>query len=258
MKNNRLEQIEWILSVQKEASVVELASMLKVSDMTIRRDLIELEQKGVVTRYHGGAFISAAEPKSLLPAYHPESCPDEKAAIGREASRYLKEILFGKEINSVILMSGSTMMEMVKCIDYTIPVTAVTDNLSIAYTLSQNANNSVMLLGGKVYPPSMSVNGFLAEQMLNYLSVDCTFMGTSAIDGDGCLYCYDDKHASFLEKLLLISHRIIVLADHTKLGATSLVKVGLMDESFTVITNDKASRPLLEKYESMGVKIMMV
>ena len=49
-----------------------------------------------------------------------------------------------------------------------------------------------------------------------------------------------------------------MLADHTKLGATSLVKVGLMDESFTVITNDKASKPLLEKYESMGVKIMMV
>lgn len=258
MKNNRLEQIEWILSVQKEASVVELASMLKVSDMTIRRDLIELEQKGIVTRYHGGAFISAAEPKSLLPAYHPESCPEEKAAIGREASRYLKEILFGKEISSVILMSGSTMYEMVKCIDYTIPVTIVTDNLNIAYTLGQNANNSVMLLGGKVYAPSMSVNGYLAEQMLDYLSVDCTFMGTSAIDEDGCLYCYDDKHASFLKKLLTISHRIIVLADHSKLGTTSLVKVSNMDENFSIITNSRASQPLLEKYESMGVEIMKV
>lgn len=258
MKNDRLEQIEWILSVQKEASVVELASMLKVSDMTIRRDLIELEQKGIVTRYHGGAFISAAEPKSLLPVYHPESCPEEKAVIGREASRYLKGILFGQETSSVMLMSGSTMYEMVKCIDYTIPVTTVTDNLNIAYTLGQNANNSVMLLGGKVYAPSMSVNGYLAEQMLDYLSVDCTFMGTSAIDEEGCLYCYDDKHASFLEKLLAISHRIIVLADHSKLGTTSLVKVSNMDEDFSIITNKSASQELLEKYESMGVEIMQV
>ena len=58
MKNNRLEQIEQILRVQKEAGVMELASRLKVSDMTIRRDLIELEQKGIVARYHGGASIS--------------------------------------------------------------------------------------------------------------------------------------------------------------------------------------------------------
>ena len=53
MKNNRLEQIERILRVQKEASVMELASRLKVSDMTIRRDLIELEQKGIVDIMEG-------------------------------------------------------------------------------------------------------------------------------------------------------------------------------------------------------------
>lgn len=256
MKNNRLEQIEQILRVQKEVSVMELASLLKVSDMTIRRDLIELEQRGIVDRYHGGASISAGEPERLLPAGRTETCPEEKAAIGQKAAQYLKELLFGREINSVMLMSGTTISEMVRSIDYTIPVAAVTDNLDIAYTLGKNADNSVMLLGGKVYPPSMSVNGFLAEQMLDYLSADCTFMGTSAIDEEGCLYCYDDQYASLLKKLLAISNRMIVLADYSKLGTASLVKVSRMDESFSLITDGKASEVFLEKYKKLGVKII--
>lgn len=256
MKNNRLEQIERILRVQKEASVMELASRLKVSDMTIRRDLIELEQKGIVDRYHGGASISAEESQSLLPAKDEEIRPEGKTAIGQRAGQYLKELLLCKEINSVMLMSGSTISEMVRSIDYTIPVTAVTDNLDIACTLGKNADNSVMLLGGKVYSPSMSVNGFLAEQMLDYLSADCTFMGTSAIDEDGCIYCYDDKYASLLKKILTISNRIIVLADHSKLGTASLVKVSRMDESFSLLTDEKASEVYLEKFKELGVKII--
>lgn len=256
MKNNRLEQIERILRVQKKASVMELASRLKVSDMTIRRDLIELEQKGIVARYHGGASISDGDPQSLLPASGGETCPEEKTAIGQRAGQYLKELLLCKEINSVMLMSGSTISEMVRSINYTIPVTTVTDNLDIACTLGRNADNSVMLLGGKVYSPSMSVSGFLAEQMLDYLSADCTFMGTSAIDEEGCIYCYDDKYASLLKKLLTISNRIVVLADHSKLGTASLVKVSRMDESFSLLTDDKASESCLEKYRELGVKII--
>ena len=256
MKNNRLEQIEQILRVQKEAGVMELASRLKVSDMTIRRDLIELEQKGIVARYHGGASISSGEPKSLLPVNGMEECPEEKKAIGQRAGQYLKELLLCKEINSVMLMSGSTISEMVRSIDYTIPVTAVTDNLDIAYTLGRNSDNSVMLLGGKVYSPSMSVNGFLAEQMLDYLSADCTFMGTSAIDEAGYLYCYDDKYASPLKKLLTISNKIIVLADHSKLGTASLVKVSRMDKSFSLLTDEKAPEVFLEKYKELGVNII--
>ncbi len=256
MKNERLEQIRQILSQQKEASVTGLAAMLNVSDMTIRRDLIELEQKGIVTRYHGGAFIAAAPPRGLRPEAPQSPDSGEKAAIGRAASRYLKELLSGREISSVILMSGSTMFEMVRSIDYTIPVPTVTDNLNIAYTLSQDADNSVMILGGKVSPTHMSVDGFLAEQMLDHLSADCTFMGTSAVDEAGCLYCYDDKYASLLKKLLAVSHRLVVLAEHSKLGTTSLVKVSRMDERFSLITGEGAPEALLKRYKDLGVKII--
>lgn len=255
MKNDRLEKIRQILTEQKEASVTGLAAMLDVSDMTIRRDLIELEQKGIVTRYHGGAFIADAQPPSLRRADDHKSSPGEKAAIGQAASRYLKGLLAAGEIDSVILMSGSTMFEMVRYIDQTIPVTIVTDNLNIAYTLSQDTGNSVMILGGKVSPAHMSVDGFLAEQMLDHLSADCTFMGTSAIDEEGCLYCYDDKYASLLKKLLAVSHRLVVLAEHSKLGATSLVRVSRMDERFTLITGEQAPQDLLGRYEDLGVKI---
>lgn len=258
MKSNRLEQIEWILNIQKDASVAELASMLKVSEMTVRRDLIELEKRGIVTRYHGGAIISSAEIKTMLPAYHPEECMEEKRQIGSAACNYLREMISGGEVNSVVMLAGSTMIEMVKAVDYTIPITVVTGNLSIANILSQNVNNSVILLGGKVYPPTMSVSGFLAEQTLTYLSVDCTFMGISAIDKDGWMYCYDDMDASFLQRLLKVSRHNIILADHTKFGTTCPMRVCRLDGDFEIITDKNVSQEFLAAYTALGVKITQV
>lgn len=258
MKNIRWEQIVHILKIQKEASVSELASMLKVSDMTIRRDLIELEKEGKVTRYHGGAFISAVSPLSVIPSYHPETSQEEKERIGMAGKEYLKELISHKEINSVTLMSGSTVQSMLKKIDFTIPVTTIADSIYIAQMVSQNANNNVIQLGGKIQPPSLNVSGFLAEQMLNYLSLDYTFMGTAALDSQGNLYCYDDSHASFVKKLLNNSQHIVVMADHTKLGATCLVKIAPMNSKYTLITDKAASKEFLDSYKKMGVQIIAV
>lgn len=257
MKTNRWNQIEYILKIQKEASVSELASMLKVSEMTIRRDLMELEKEGRVTRYHGGAFISAAGLQNVLPAYHPETCPQEKEQIGSAGKEYLKKILAQKEASSVTFMSGSTMQSMVEKIDFTIPVTAIVDNLYTAQTIAQNANNSIIQLGGRLEAPSLNVSGYLAEQMLNYLSLDYTFMGTAALDFDGYLYCFYDSHASFVEKLLTNSRHIVVLADYTKLGSSSLVKITSMNHKFTLITNQSADKQILENYQRLGVEIIL-
>ena len=258
MNQNRLDQIEKILRVQKQASVLELASLLKVSDMTIRRDLNVLESQGKVNRYFGGASISPELfQKDDLPAYHPDQCVEEKRRIGKAGRDYLRSILLSSNPASISLLSGTTVLEMVNAIDFTIPASIITDNLKTTQVLAQNAHNNIIMLGGKVSLPSLNLVGYFAERTLESLTIEYTFTGMAGIDFDGNLYCYDEQHASVLRRLLRNSNHIIVLADHSKIGFNSMVRITQMDNSYMLLTDTGADKACLQNYRKMGIEVML-
>jgi len=258
MKKNRPEQIINILQDKKKVSVAELTASLNVSDMTIRRDLIELEKRGALIRYHGGAYI--ADNVKHKPEYNAsaEEYYSEKEEIAYQGCKYLKKLLTQNSINSVTFGGGSTIFAMVKKIDFSIPVSIITDTLKTAEILSENPDNTVIMVGGVLNFPGQNAIGYLAEQMLNDLSIDYIFMGTSAIDDMGNVYCYSNFEASILKKMLSKAKHIVVLADISKIGKSNLVRVFKMNDQFTLITNKTTPEKYLKTFLNMGVEIITV
>ena len=168
--NERQNRIMEIMRQQNAVSVATLSSLMKVSEVTIRKDLTMLEEQHMLYRVHGSAILvnryindrSVAEKEKLF--------ADEKHAIGAYAAR-----LIGPD-DTIMVASGTTTLAMVREIGQNDRLTVITSAFSVASELSSRRSVDVIQLGGMVRRSSLSVLGPFAEQMLESLSCSKLFI----------------------------------------------------------------------------------
>ena len=175
------------LRTQGEASIVELAALFGTSEMTIRRDLDQLEDDGLARRARGGAISVQSrsfEPPILQRASHSS---DAKHAIGAAAASMLREN------ETVFLDVGTTTHEMAKAIAPDVPITAITSSLLIAMELSTKPAVKTIVTGGVIRLGEMSLIGPRAQASF----ADLNF------DGQSDLVLYRDRGVSGTTLLVL-------------------------------------------------------
>jgi DeoR/GlpR family transcriptional regulator of sugar metabolism len=254
-KSERHKRIQTIINKNGHATVAELSSLFDVSAATIRRDLEEMDQQGLIQREHGGAARAdraASEPPVLLRV-------DEQAAEKQRIARAALELVHSGE--TIFLGSGTTTFQIAKALaERARPLknlTVITNALNIAGELVNLSDVTLIVIGGVVRHSEMSMVGPVAEQALRELRADKVFMGIRAInlhDGltnDNLMEIQTDR------AILELASHVILVADHTKFGKVSTSRVGPVEIVDRLITDDQVPITMLRELESRGIEVII-
>jgi len=241
-----------LLAENGEVLVTDLSRKFHVSEVTIRNDLAQLEQKNTLIRARGGAI------KFETRMAYDQRVVDkskihfkEKALIGKEAAKHVKES------DTIIIDSGSTTSEMVRnFIDFQ-DITVITNALDIANRLISKPNINVIIPGGYLRKNSISMVGPMAEKSLRNFNVDKAFLGVDGIDTRHGLYTPNVEEARLNEVMIEISKEVILLVDSSKFKIRSLAFICAIDKVHKVITDSNILTDDRKRLEDAGVEVII-
>ncbi|MGG4441706.1 DeoR/GlpR family DNA-binding transcription regulator [Brevibacillus fortis] len=242
--NKILEQ----LKSEQSVTVSQLSLALDVSEVTIRKDLIKLENDGLLTRIHGGATITNFLPLERSFTEKLAERSEEKQAIAYQA---LSHIQPG---DTVILGAGTTMMELAKLLRGMNDLTVVTNAVNIAMELNSQGKHHVILIGGEMRHKSFALVGSVAAENLRGLSVFKCFIGADGVHPENGLTTLNLAEAQINQVMMERARKVYVLADHSKFGETHLAKFAGLSDVDRIIT-DAAAQSFASKYAELGINL---
>ncbi|WP_409485603.1 DeoR/GlpR family DNA-binding transcription regulator [Arsenicicoccus dermatophilus] len=217
---------------ESRVEVAGLADELDVTPETIRRDLTVLERHGLVRRVHGGAIAVeklAFEPTTQMRA---EQRTAEKSAIAQRARELVPES------GVVLLDAGTSTLALAHLLPTGGELTVVTSSLSIAQALSSREDVALYLLGGRVRVRTLAAVGAWAVDALRDVHVDVAFIGTNGLTIDEGLTTPDPSEAAVKRAMIGVAQRVVVVADHSKVGVAHFCRFGRLGDIDTFITDD--------------------
>lgn len=246
------ERHETILNKLKEFGKVyvqELSDSLDVSEVTIRKDLRILEEKGLLFRTHGGATISNPYTSDRPVSEKEKVQAEEKAAIAAEAVK----LIGGND--SIILASGTTILAVARKIQSNVRLNVITSALNVALELSKRENIEILQLGGQLRNSSTSVVGPYAEQFMDGITCGILFLGVDGIDLEYGLTTSNLMEASLNQKFIEVAQYNVVVADHTKFGKRGFSRICSLECIQHIITDQGISPDIVQKLEESGVQV---
>jgi DeoR/GlpR family transcriptional regulator of sugar metabolism len=207
----------------------ELADSLGVTDETIRRDLSRLEEQGVVRRAHGGA-VALRSTDETDTSFRLREHAAEKVAIGKRAAELVRDR------SSIVLDSGTTTLCLAKALHAKQDLVVVTTAVTNAIELVGNPRTTVVMTGGVIRPSTFGASGQLAAATLRGLHVDQAFVAIHSVSVDGGLTYPLFEEVDAKRAMIEAATEVILLADHSKFGRQSLVRVAPITAVHRIVT----------------------
>lgn len=196
----------------RRVNVSQLATDLDVTAETIRRDLSELEQRGLVRRVHGGAI--AVDQVSLEP-----EVLERSLTMVREKRRIAERALEELPIEGTVFVdAGTTTGVLADLMPSGRHLTVVTHSLPIALTLTGRPAYRVVTLGGEVRARTLASVGPWAERQLSQVGTDVAFVAANGLSPARGLTTPNPIEAGIKRAIVASGKRVVLLADHTKYG----------------------------------------
>ncbi|MHB1310130.1 MAG: DeoR/GlpR family DNA-binding transcription regulator [Limisphaerales bacterium] len=249
--NARWQTIEARVQREGECSVERLARECAVSEMTIRRDLAALARSGRIVRTHGGAALGTRILFEFGFLQRARENDRAKESIGRTAAALVPEG------STVMMDSGTTTLALAHALQHHAKLTVVTTSLPVASALQHAPGVSVLLLGGFVRRDSPDLAGALTESNLEILRADLAFLGSDGIDLQGNLYNQSPEVARMLGKMAAAAGSVYVVADHSKIGRTALVRFGNITHWQGLITDEGLPQTQGTALRRSGVNVIL-
>ena len=199
--------------------------------MTVRRDLDKLEADGVLRRTHGGAVAQHRTQIELNYLARQKQHRREKESIGELAAGLVED---GQ---SVFLDAGTTVLAMVQHLTDRKALTVITTSLPVQMALLNSPSVDVILVGGQVLAPTMSLIGTLAQETISNMRFDWTFLGTGGIDVDRGLTHSTMEEIPIKKAAAASGSKVAVLVDHHKFGYNALSLFMPMDDIDMIVTD---------------------
>ncbi|MFD4546763.1 DeoR/GlpR family DNA-binding transcription regulator [Streptomyces sp. NPDC058466] len=232
------------------AAVTDLSEQLGVSPATVRRDLVKLEEEGLLTRVHGGAVVDEGDQPFAEVAEVAEVRAPEKDAIAAKAASLVED---GQ---SVLLDIGTTAYRLARQL-HGRRITVITGNLVVYEELADDEDIELVLLGGMVRREYRSLVGFLTEDNLRQLHADWLFLGTSGIRPGGQVMDTTVVEVPVKRAMIKAGERVVLLADRAKFPGTGMAKVCGPQELDVVVTNAPVDAATRSSLEEAGVRVVV-
>jgi DeoR/GlpR family transcriptional regulator of sugar metabolism len=247
LTTHRKQQILSLLKRNGQVVAKDVSQSMGVSEDTIRRDLRELAQEGLLQRVHGGAL--PASPAVADFAGRELLTPDGKVAIGRAAAKMIHP---GQV---VILDGGTTARQVARHIPLDLKATVVTHSPTIALELVNHPDVEVILIGGRMFKHSVVAVGAAAIEAIAQVHADTYFMGVTGVHPKTGLTTGDYEEAAIKRALSHAAAETIVLASSEKLNAASPYAVVSLAEISGIITERGAAAALTRPYEKLKIAV---
>lgn len=231
LPHERYERILKQLETVRTIKVYEIANELNVSEKTIREDLKLLEDQGLLIRIHGGATLPEQEHALLPVEQRRKRHLDKKAIIAQKAVSYI-------EMNdTVILDSGSTLLELAKILP-DMPMTVITNDILIIPEILKKNHIHLYVPGGYNEQGSTTLLGEDAIARLTQFRARKAFIGTTCYHPQHGCSLISHTEVSLKKAIIRQAETVYLLADQTKFHKVGLFPFARADEIDLVITDD--------------------
>lgn len=252
--SDRRRIISELVKEKGSVQVIGLSERFGVSTQTIRKDLLYLSERGVVTRSYGGAISTdvvgnqkelAVETKRML---HPTT----KDKIGAHAAKLVSR---GE---AIILDSGTTTASIARHLPDDESLTVVSNDYGVMTELITKQNINSVMLGGALRRHNMAFYGALTEAALERLAVDTLFLGVDGLDLERGITTHHESEAMLNRRMISIARRVIAVTDSSKVAHVCLHKIIGLSEIETLVIDTGAPEELIRGAQDLGVNIALV
>ena len=254
----RQQEIINLLEAEGSVKTSALCEKFSISRETIRRDLESLEERKLVRRIHGGAMKVEHSAYDTSPLYatfdqRTQAYCQEKQIVAWEAVKYIED---GQ---AIVLDSGTTALELARVLKTKkfCSLTVVTNSFSIASELLDTEGITLVITGGVYRPEERALTSDLATLIFSKINIDILFLTTCGVSVErGITYQRIDE-VVVQKKMMEASEKTIVIADSSKIGSNSMVKMCGIEKASMIITDSKADPEQIEHLHAAGVPVVI-
>lgn len=220
------------VQAQSYVDMQDLRSYLGVSEATVRRDLVDLEARGLIRRTHGGALPAGQIIQEFSNAERLVQNAAEKTRIGKAAAELVAEG------DVVFIDAGTTTLQAARHLAHRKDLTFVTNGTDIATCLSSAEVERLFVIGGEYCDINHSLNGPLAAEMIGRFNVDKLFLSVSAVDLIRLqINVATPTVAATQRSMIAIAQKVIVLADYSKFTKSALSMITSLGDVDLIVTD---------------------
>lgn len=250
MKKDRHSKIIEIMQTQNVITIKELADRLDCTEMTVRRNLDELQELNFVKRERGYAVLlqSAKDTDYYIEIGEHQQ---EKQAIATVAIQYIRPQ------QNICMDSGTTIQQLIMMLPQKMPLSIITPSLMAALTLSNHPEIQVLLPGGLMHHSNRSLLISDPEWISQY-QADIAFLSCRSFRVPGGAFEHSQTLTTTKRALASIARKKILLLDYSKWNVNSLCNSLKLSDLDMIITDNKAPQEPVEKAAQCGIEILIV
>jgi len=250
----RRKKIIELLNENGSVQVQQLSNLFNISTVSIRKDLKFLDDRDVVTRTYGGAFLNT-ENNEIVESnidLKEKLNVDSKCKIAQAAADLIDEG------DSIILDSGTTTNRIAEQLYDKEKVTVITNDLAAINCISKYTEVELVVLGGTLRRKSMYFHGSQAEKTLKELHADKLFLGVDGFHMEKGITTHFEPEATLNRIMCNAATEVIVVSDSSKFNKVCLYKIIEPSDISTLITDSGILPDFKEALISLGIKVIVV
>jgi DeoR family transcriptional regulator of aga operon len=234
----------------KQVDIFQLKTQFNVSEVTLRKDLRYLENKNLLIRSRGGAMISVKVGEDLSVKKRMVLNLDQKKSIAEAASSLIKEG------DTIILDSGTTLMQLTNHLEKIRKLTVITNALDIALKLSEFNNLKIIVPGGIFRKKSFSLVGVTAVENFQIFRADKYFVSADGINKDG-LFTSNLEEGQIAKIIMSNAKENIILIDSSKFDRNGIINFAPLSKIHTLVTDKNIPEIYLNYFTELGIKTII-
>ena len=230
-------------------SIEELAQYFDVTPQTIRRDINQLADEGLLRRYHGGAAHDSSVENTeytMRVGYMLE----EKLRIAEAVAAAVPDHA------SLFINIGTTTESIAHALLNHTGLKIITNNLNVAKILSTKEDFEVLIASGRVRPDG-GVIGQATADFFKQFKADYALIGISGIDDDGTLLDFDFQEVCVSQEILSSARQVFLAADSSKFGRNAMIRLGSLKQVDSIFTDQQPNEQYLKTIHDLGVNLVV-
>lgn len=249
MADNRKELILDILKEKKSVRILDLSKLLRVSRETIRKDIMEMEEEGLLKKTYGGAVLDEANTETDYERRRAEN-EENKEKIAERAYQFIESG------DTIYLDYGTSTYALAKKLVDFDDLTVVTNSIPIVNLLIHSPGIQLIILGGNVRKNEDSLFGTFGLNNAKEIFVDLGFFGCAGIDIKSGITNYHMGEIEISKVMVANSKTVTLLADETKIGKSALYKTSNLEDVDILITTDIKDFELEDEFLKYNIEII--